>query len=128
MKNTPVVVPEIVKHTVEQMLNKLQIMGCSYQVMLSDGTLHTHKLEAFDTRKRRDTDKPYAFGDIKKHYDPYIQNLKPGDVVSVPCTDVLTLANIQGSLTAHLSHVWGAGNYTTYSNKDAKTLEVMRLG
>jgi hypothetical protein len=127
MKNTPIVVPEIVKHTVEQTLKKLQVMGCGYQVMLPDGVLYAHKPEMFDTRKRKNTNKPYAHGAIKEHYEPYIENLEPGGVASVPCTEMFDHATIQGSLTAHLTQRWGAGNYTTYSNKEANTLEVMRL-
>jgi hypothetical protein len=128
MNKNLVVVPEVVKHTVEQALKKLKMSGCGYCVMLTDGTEFTNKPEMFDTRRRKSTDKPYAFGAIKQHYEPYIENLEPGGVASVPCTEMFDHGTIQGSLTAHLTQRWGAGNYATYSNKEANTLEVMRLG
>ena len=120
-------VPEIVKHTVEQALKKLQATGCAYQIMLSDGTLLTHKIELFNVRKRKNTDKPYAHGAIKEHYEPYIENLEPGGVAMIPCTDLLDLDTIRGSITAHLSQRWGSGSYTTYANRKTNMFEVMRL-
>ena len=121
-------VPEVIKHTVDQALKKLKISGCAYKVMLSDGTVFEHKAEMFDARRRKNTDKPYKHGAIKEYYEPYIKDLDVGGVASIPCTEVFDFPTIQGSLTAHLSQRWGAGNYTTFSNKTANTLEVMRLG
>jgi hypothetical protein len=123
-------IPEIIKHTVDQALKKLQVSGCAYKVVLGDGTIFTHKEEIFATKNgtRSRDGLPYKYGDVKAHYEQYIKDLEIGGVASVPATSKLALDVIQGSLTAHLSQRWGRGNYTTFTNKETDCVEVLRIG
>jgi len=123
-------IPEVIKITVEQTLKKLQVTGCAYNVMLSDGTIFSHKEEMFSVKKgtRSRHGLPYKYGDVKAHYEPYIKDLEVGGVTSIPATSTLALDVIQGSLTAHLSQRWGKGNYTTFTNKETNCIEVLRVG
>lgn len=119
----------IAKVVIKECVNKLKAAGCSMKVLMPDGEVLIHDPHnALDGRKRhRDPNTTYAYGDLKKHYGPHLENLKVGDVATVPYTDELPYDKLQASMTAYMSTTWGKGTYATVTNKDTKCIEVLRL-
>lgn len=119
----------IAKIVIKEAVNKLKAAGCSMKVLMPDGEVLIHDPHnALDGRKRhRNPNTPYGYGDLKKHYGPHIQNLKVGDVAIVPYSDTLPADKIQASMTAWMSTTWGKGTYATITNKETKSIEVLRL-
>ena len=50
------------------------------------------------------------FGSATKHFKPYIENLKAGDLAVVPFGD-LPASSISSSMSAYMSKTWGNGSY-----------------
>lgn len=119
----------IAKVVIKECVNKLKAAGCSMKVLMPDGEVLLHDPDnQLDSRKRhRDPNTPYAYGDLKRHYGPHLENLKVGDVAIVPYTDALPYDKLQASMTAYMSTAWGKGTYATVTNKDTKCIEVLRL-
>lgn len=121
---------EIHKKALNDAVNRLKAVNCVFKILTPEGEeiIHDPK-NLLDKRKvkvnRRDL--PYAHGDLKKHYLPYIENVPVGGLAEIPYNDEMPHMAIQSSLTAHLSTHWGKGNYTTSTNKKTQMLEVLRL-
>jgi hypothetical protein len=111
-------------------LNTLHAIGCVYKVItpLGDELIHdpSNLLNKRKHHVNRD-ELPYAHGDLKRHYAPYVDNMQVGDVSSIPYSDTLPAVAIQSSMSAYLSKQWGNGSYTTVTNKEKGVLEVLRI-
>lgn len=121
--------PMVVLNTIKDTLHKLKVTNCAYKVMLPNGEIVTHDPnKVFEKRKHNpDPNRPYKYGDLCARYKPIIENMVAGDVSSVPYDDDHPANNIMSSMTAWMSSNWGNGSYTTVTNKQAKTIEVLRL-
>ena len=121
---------EVHKKALDDAIARLKAVDCAFKILTPVGDEIIHDPKHLLEKRKHKVDRsnlPYAYGDLKRHYMPYIQNVKVGDVVEIPYTDTLPYAAIQSSLSAHLTDVWGKGNYTTTTNKNTKMLEVLRL-
>lgn len=66
----------------------------------------------------------YPYGMTRKHYLPYFQGAKIGDVIKVPFKDFeprILAANI----SAACYHMYGKGSVTVHCNRNSKCIEVM---
>jgi hypothetical protein len=122
--------PTVSQRAIKSALNALTATGCIYKVITTTGEEIIHdpdnRLNKRKMTVNRD-DLPYEYGDLKRHYAPYVQNMKVGDVVEIPFNDDLPHGAIQSSMSAHLSKVWGNGSYTTATNKTKKVIELLRI-
>jgi hypothetical protein len=121
---------DVHKKAIDDAMSRLKAVGCAFKIVtpVNSEIIHDPN-KVLDKRKHtvnRD-DLPYHYGDLKRHYLPYISNVAVGDVVEIPYSDNLPYAAIQSSLSAHLTNTWGRGSYTTTTNKKTKNLEVLRL-
>jgi hypothetical protein len=121
---------EVHKKAIDDAMSRLKAVGCAFKIVtpINSEIIHDPN-KVLDKRKQtvRRADLPYSYGDLKKHYMPYIENVSVGDVVEIPYDDGLPYFAIQSSLSAHLTNTWGKGSYTTTTNKKTKNLEVLRL-
>lgn len=127
-KTTPVFL-EVHKAALASAVARLKAIDCAFKIItpLGEEIVHDPK-HLFDKRKRPDRSNfTYEYGALKKHYLPYVENVKVGGVAEIPFTDDMPAAAIQSSLTAHLTNEWGKGNYTTATNRKTGMLEVLRL-
>jgi len=122
--------PLVTVRAMHNALETLSAIGCAYKVVGPDLVEVTHDPEHL-LEKRKHTvkreDLPYGYGDLKRHYLPYIENLQVGQVAQIPYNDSLPYPALQSSAAAHLSKVWGNGSYTTATNKATKCLEILRI-
>ena len=121
--------PMIIITTINETLNKLKVTGCAFKVLLPNGEMVIHDPhEVLNKRKHNaDPNRPYGYGDLCKRYKPVIEHMAVGEVQSVPFDDLHPADSLQSSMTAWMSTNWGKGSYTTVTNKDAQTIEVLRL-
>ena len=126
----PTAMPLVSVRAMKNALETLSAIGCSYKVIGPDLIEVTHDPEHL-LEKRKHTvkreDLPYAHGDLKRHYLPYIENLQVGQVAQIPYSESLPYTPLQSSLAAFLSKQWGNGSYTTATNKSTQMLEVLRI-
>jgi hypothetical protein len=130
IKVVPREMREVHKRALEDGISRLKAVGCVFKILTPTGEEIIHDpSNLLDKRKQKVNrdDLPYAYGDLKKHYLPYLENMQVGDVAEIPYSDTLPAVAIQSSLSAHLSTNWGRGTYTTTTNKKTQMLEVLRL-
>ena len=104
---------------------RLKAIGCVYKIITPVGEEIVHDPNHLLDKRRQKVsreDLPYAYGALKKHYLPYVENIQVGGVAEIPFTDDMPAAAIQSSLTAHLTNEWGKGNYTTSTNRKTNKL------
>lgn len=121
---------EVQKKTLEASILRLKAVGCAFKIVTPNNSeIIYDPNNVLDKRKQHinRSDLPYAYGELKKHYLPYLSGMNVGDVAEIPYTDTLPPLAIQSSLTAHLTNAWGKGNYATTTNRKTKMLEVLRL-
>ena len=113
----------------------LRNLGCSYMVLDPQGVMHPHgdlsalmpqqkvKAKPMSTRAPR--------GSVLCYYKPLIDNLQPGDLVTVPYTSSTGVKyppkTLHSSISSYTNRTWGAGSITASFNHKAKQLEVLRL-
>lgn len=128
--NKPSNMRSVQKKVLEDAIARLKAANCAFKIVTPDNDEIIHDPnKVLDKRKQHidRSDLPYSYGDLKKHYLPYLTGMNVGDVAEIPYTDTLPPLAIQSSLTAHLTNAWGKGNYATTTNKKTKMLEVLRL-
>lgn len=127
----PTTMPLVSVRAMTSALETLRAVGCIYKVMGPDMILVTHDPDnTFEKRTKRtrdELDTPYAYGDLKRHYVPYLEKLSVGQVAQIPYNDSLPYSALQSSASAYMSKEWGNGSYTTATNKETKCLEILRI-
>jgi hypothetical protein len=113
---------------VKDAINKMQIAGCFYKIVMPDGTFYEHDpngvFEQKPTIKKRNF--RYQHGELRKYYEPFVQNMVAGDLVCVPYGKY-DPKNLVGSLSAWASANWGNEAHTLARNVKNKTVEILRL-
>ena len=121
---------EVHKKAIDDAMSRLKAVGCAFKIVtpVNSEIIHDPN-KVLDKRKQtvNRADLPYAYGDLKRHYLPYIENLQVGQVAQIPYSESLPYTALQSSLAAYLSKEWGNGSYTTATNKSTQMLEVLRI-
>jgi hypothetical protein len=108
-------------------LTMLNAHGARYRIELPDGTVHGDLvlLPATPPRKKK---RPLDFpmGTLKNHVQPYLENLKVGEIAVVPC-EFFKVEVIQNACLNFTTPLWGKGSTTTAQNTKDRTVEVLRL-
>lgn len=108
-------------------LAALDASGAQYRIIMPDGT-HFGTLPYAEPKpekvKRRSLKHPY--GTLRSHYLPFVENIKPGECIDVPCGPFL-LADLQGAISSHFCTKLGNGKVTVARNRDRKCVEVLRV-
>lgn len=104
----------------EKLIEFLQSIKCEYKIIDSDGKVFTNM-----TEKKTKKNKPhYPTGALTSHIKKYAENIKIGDVISIPVGEYDTdrLASVASS---YFSHKLGKGSCTTHRTKDG--VEILRM-
>lgn len=111
------------KMAVDKAIKILDASGALYAVQYNGETYGTLEVKPHNPNKRN---KPYAHGETRSHYLPYIENLQIGQSVSVPFSyfDGRILAS---NISACCISLWGNGAAMTAKNEETKSIEVLRL-
>ena len=78
-----------------------------------------------DEPKRKKASSKYPHGEIRQYALPFIENLMPDGVVSIPFKKY-EAESIRGNVCSWCTTVWGTKTYSTTINKDNQTVEVYR--
>ena len=75
--------------------------------------------------KPRKAASKYPHGEIRQYVLPFVENLMPDGVVSIPFKKY-DAESIRGNACSWCTTVWGKQTYSTTVNKDKQTVEVYR--
>jgi hypothetical protein len=108
---------------IDKAIRILEATGAKYAIHIGDEIYGTLKVMPESNHKRS---RPYAHGETRSHYLPYIENLQVGEGVSIPYSyfDPKVLAS---NISALCCHKWGSGSAMTAKNDVTKSVEVLRL-
>jgi hypothetical protein len=113
---------------VERSIHTLRAMRAKFIIVLPDGETIVEgdlKLEEPKLgRRRRNPDIPR--GALTSYYMPYLQNMKPGDLVEIPYGN-FPPAVLAGSISSRVCQMWGNKTTTTAQNSEKKVVEVLRF-
>lgn len=118
---------EIQKNTLFKAIKLLNSIGVEYAILANEekyGTLEI--LEKNPKPSKRSYSKKYGRGVILKHVRTHIDDLKVGDVVSIPAGDY-ELDAVANAAASYAHRIFGRDAHTGYSNKDTNTFELLRL-
>lgn len=120
-------VPALIKREIDRALSALNAaaqFGYSYAVHTPDGKkLGNLKAAPGATLKRVVVNER---GTLKQIYEPFIANLKAGELAVVPCGEFKP-EEVRASLSAYCTSHWGKGAHTSYIDNKAKEVQVMRI-
>lgn len=98
-------------------------------IVVGGGETYTQgELELVAKKSAKQGKRPlkYPFGAIRKHVTPYMQDMKPGDVVQVPIGEY-DINSIQSGVCNYAGRTWGNDTYTTARIGSKGVIEVMRV-
>lgn len=107
-------------------LKTLQAKGfVQFKIQSEMGEFGDLKLEPPKKKKiiRNPSNVPY--GAIRQYALPFIQNMQPGDIVSIPINEYIA-ENLRGNVCSWCTTAWGKKTYTSSYNKTTKAIEVYR--
>lgn len=121
----------IVDVTMERITKLLDGMRAEYMIILPGGRTYGTLAAPVPTttvtrpaRKRAPPSLPQ--GTIQSHIRPFLKDLKPGEVVTIPFLDKTTKHQMQASVTAYCANHWGKGSYVSHVGNNG--VELMRTG
>ena len=112
---------------VERSIHALRAMRAKFIIVMPDGETIVEgdlKLEEPKLGRRRNPDVPH--GALTAHYMPYLQNMKPGDMVEIPYGNFMP-AVLAGSISSRVCQMWGRKTTMTAQNSEKKVVEVLRF-
>ena len=128
---------DLIQRTIEESAEILCNLGCEYIIVTRDGRALEHgelparlRQQAAPAAPKKPTRLPP--GTYGSHYKPLIEKLQPGEVAVVPFKSSLTGVNfsvsgLNSAVSAWATTHWGSGATTTFINRKAKAIEVLRL-
>ena len=105
-----------------QMLDKWSV---PHKIMLPEGK-EFGALEVVTKKTPARSPRLYPFGALKNHFSPFVKDLQPGEVATIPAGE-FDLEVLRGSLAGWACKEWGNKSNTTYINRNAGTIEILRL-
>lgn len=106
---------------VEKIVNFLKAVKCQYKIIDESGNVFTNIVEPASKKKNLPM---YPMGELTGYIRPYIENIKPGDVIFIP-KGKYDVARIASTASTHLSHKFGNGSCTTHRTDTG--LEILRV-
>ena len=99
-----------------------------FAVEFDEQTYGNRELKPTKKERKRNGDWPtYKRGTTRKHYLPYFNNAKVGDVIEVPFGEFDGRV-LSANISAACVHTFGKGNATVHRNNTNQTVEVLITG
>lgn len=97
-------------------------MGCVYKIRTPDGETHSNREEVKVSKGGRKL--AYPMGTWAAYIEPYLKDLKIGEVALVPKGE-FEIAKLQQNVSSYAIKLWGNGAAVTARREDG--VEVMRV-
>ena len=113
---------------VERSIIALRASKAKFIIVMPDGeTIVEGDLKLEEPKlKRRRQKSDFPIGALTAHYMPYLQNMRPGDMVEVPYGS-FPPAILAGSISSRVCQMWGRKTTMTAQNAEKKVIEVLRF-
>lgn len=104
-------------------IKQLTVMGCKFKIIGDDGSVISDTLPEPKPKIKREHNK------VEKAcaYKEKLQNIKPGEVVTISANDHVGVKEIQASVTSFMASHFGNGSYISQRSKDGNSVTVLRV-
>lgn len=119
--------PAIIDVVINKAIHTLTLTGCKFAIIMPDGVSKRGDLEIAKEKTRTRKVDP-SLPSPSAHFKPYLKDLKPGEVASVPIPNDIPVTRLASAMTAFASSTWGKGSYQSCLSKDKQHYELMRTG
>lgn len=127
----------IKQRAIEDHLTILSNLGCQYLVYTDYGVTYEHGEDIKQLLEPQQPLKPaksrtqrLPVGTFSTHYKPILDPLQVGDVGIVPFKNVMGVgldpSRLNSAISAYGATHWGVGSCSTFVNRKAKCIEVLR--
>lgn len=113
---------------VERSIMALRASRAKFIIVMPDGETIVEgdlKLEEQKTKRHRQKS-DFPHGALTAHYLPYLEKMKPGDMVEIPFGN-FPAAVLAGSISSRVCQLWGRKTAMTAQNMERKVVEVLRF-
>lgn len=116
---------EVQSKALQKALHTLNILGCKYAVIDSDGAKYGDLVIAEQKQKTR---KPSFFtrGEVRSYILNFISNIQVGETVEIPYGKYGG-KTLQSNCASYLHGQYGEGSHCSTQNHAKQALEVLRL-
>lgn len=104
----------------------LEKMECQYVITTKDGMKYSNTIEKTPEPAPK-PERQFPYGDTRAYVKTFIEPLDVGATVTIPA-DKYGVHNVQNSVTAWFVSNHGKNSCTTYRNRAANCVDVMRIG
>ena len=113
---------------VERSIMALRASKAKFIIVMPDGeTIVEGDLKLEEPKLKRQRQKSdFPRGALTVYYMPYLQNMKPGDMVEVPFGNFPAVV-LAGSISSRVCQMWGRKTAMTAQNMEKKVVEVFRF-
>lgn len=113
----------IIDNAIQRAVKQLTNMGCTLKVVRADGTVVADTLPKTQEKKKR------AWKGIEKAcgYKAKLENIQPGEVVTIAVPPGLGVKNLQASMTSFMAGRFGNGSYISERNADGTAVTILRV-
>lgn len=105
------------------LLDGLRNLGCNYVVLDPDGQKHEH---GSLKKKQKKIERKYPYGAVRNYYLPFIESIKPGELIEIP-SNGFDLLDLQSGVSAKAHALFGPSAVMTSIKRDTDSLEVLRV-
>lgn len=113
---------------VERSIIALRASRAKFIIVMPDGEMIVEgdlKLEEPKPQRKRQKSE-FPRGALTAHYLPYLEKMKPGDMVEIPFAG-FPPAVLTGSISSRVCQLWGRKTATTAQNLEKNVVEVLRF-
>jgi hypothetical protein len=122
----------LIKKATDVQLTFLRNSGASFKVILADGEMIVHDpnnliepKKAAGTFKRQFRNLGVKRGEPSNYVMPFIKDLEPGQLVSIPAKyHIETMRSVASNCARRL---WGEGSYMASVGEDKSTITLLRV-
>ena len=98
---------QVKKEAILQAIKFLQATGCQFKIIDSNGDEYG---DLAVTKSKGTKNRKYRPGEMHKHYLPYVEHLKVGEVASIPI-EPFDKSSLSGAVCGWCSAHWGNKTY-----------------
>lgn len=107
---------------IQKAMRFLDSVGAQYKIIAADGSEYGDLIVVKAAKRKL----VYPLGAVRNYYKPMIENMKIGDVVSVPIGEY-GFVRIQNGIGSFAGNHWGNSSVITRQDLENNCVEVLRV-
>lgn len=120
------VLKKVLNTSIKQLLALEERAHIRFKVVTADGLEYGSLTIKNDKNKKKKKSSLYPYGEIRQYILPFVQNITPDQVVSIPIGRY-DLETVRGNTCSWCTGAWGKGTYSSTVDKEKRTVEIYRF-